>query len=113
MDARVRRFREEVSRRSVGGVGRRYPAELRAVAITVARERGSEPLSRVAADLGVSPLSLQRWLEQGEPACFRPVEVKPEPVFASARGLVLITPQGYRVEGLGTEELVCLLRGLG
>ena len=64
MDARVRRFREEVSRRSVGGVGRRYPAELRAVAITVARERRSEPLSRVAADLGVSTVSLQRWLER-------------------------------------------------
>jgi hypothetical protein len=66
MDARVKRFREDVARYGVGGVGRWYPAPLRAVAVALAQERGDEPLSRVAADLGVSPLSLQRWCEQGE-----------------------------------------------
>jgi hypothetical protein len=68
----------------------------------------------VAADLGISALSLQRWLEQGEPARFRPVEVEPESVSISReRGLVLITPRGYRVEGLEAEELSSLLRVLG
>jgi hypothetical protein len=65
MDARVRRFRDEVSRQGVGGMGKRYPAHLRALAVAVAAERRNEPLARVAADLGVSSVSLQRWCEPG------------------------------------------------
>ena len=115
MDARVKRFREAVTRQGGSGVGRRYPPELRALAVAVAEDRGEEPLARVAAGLGISTVSLQRWLEQGEPARFRPVEV--EPGFAQvpgtpARGVALITPRGYRVEGLEAAELVSLLRVL-
>ena len=113
MDARVKRFRAEVARNGVGGVGRRYPAELRALAVAVAEERREEPLARVAADLGVNTMSLQRWLEQEEPAGFRPIEVEPEPAGEPARGLRLITPRGYRVEGLEIEAVVSLLRVLG
>lgn len=112
MDARVKRFRDEVMRYGVGGVGRRYPAELRALAVAVAETRREEPLAKVAADLGVSAMSLQRWLEQGEPVRFRPVEVEPGFAEAPARGLVLITPRGYRVEGLEAGALVSLLRVL-
>jgi hypothetical protein len=112
MDARVKRFREEVARSGGGGVGWRYPAPLRAMAVALAQERRDEPLSRVAADLGVSPLSLQRWCEQGEPARFRPVEIESEPV-GMPGDLVLITPRGYRVMGLEAESLVSLLRALG
>lgn len=112
MDARVKRFRDAVARSRVGGVGRRYPAELRALAVAVAQEHRKEPLARVAADLGVSAVSLQRWLEQGEPAVFRPVEIKPSPATAPAGGLALITPRGYRVEGLEAGVLVSLLRVL-
>jgi transposase-like protein len=112
MDARVKRFRDEALRQGAGGVGRRYPEELRAVAVAVARSRRDEPLARVAADLGVSAVSLQRWLEQEEPARFRPVEVAPESG-AETTGPVLITPRGYRVEGLAAEALVSLLRVLG
>lgn len=112
MDARVKRFREAAARSGVGGVGRRYPAELRAVAVAVAQERSGEPLARVASDLGVSVVSLQRWLEQGEPAVFRPVEIEPGPATVPAGGLALITPRGYRVEGLEAGVLVSLLRVL-
>jgi hypothetical protein len=87
---------------------------MRSVAVSLAQERSGEPLRRVATDLGVSALTLQRWLEQEEPARFRPVEVKPEILASSSgKGLVLITPRGYRVEGLGTETLSSLLRVLG
>jgi hypothetical protein len=115
MDARVKRFREGVARYGVGGVGRRYPEEWRAVAVAVAEDRREEPLSRVAADLGISTVSLQRWLEQGEPVRFRPVEVEAGPSqvpVTTTRGLALITPRGYRVEGLEAGELVSLLRVL-
>lgn len=113
MDARVKRFRDEVSRHGIGGVGRRYPAQLRALAVALAEERRDEPLARVAADLGVSAVSLQRWCEQGEPAGFRPVEVDQEGAGRPAKGLVLVTPRGYRVEGLEAEALVSFLRVLG
>jgi hypothetical protein len=84
------------------------------MAVALAQERSEEPLGRVAADLGISALSLQRWLQQGEPARFRPVEVEPEAVATSqGRGLVLITPRGYRVEGLEAETLSSLLWVLG
>jgi hypothetical protein len=69
----------------------------------------------VASDLGISTVSLRGWLEQGEPVRFRPVEVEPgiaEVPGTPARGLALITPRGYRVEGLEAAELVSLLRVL-
>jgi len=112
MDARVKRFREAVADGGLGGVGRRYPAELRALAVAVAQERNEEPLVRVAADLGVGAVSLQRWLEQGELAVFRPVEIESGPAETPARGLALITPRGYRVEDLEAGELLSLLRVL-
>ena len=115
MDARVKRFREGVARCGLGGVGQRYPADLRAVAVAVAEDRREEPLTRVAAELGISTVSLQRWLEQGEPVRFRPVQVEPgiaEVLGTPARGLALITPRGYRVEGLEAVQLVSLLRVL-
>lgn len=112
MDARVKRFRDAVARSGAGGVGRRSPAELREAAVALAQERKEEPLARVAADLGVSTASLQRWLEQGEPVGFRLVEIESGPGEVPARGLVLITPRGYRVEGLEAGVLVSLLRVL-
>lgn len=113
MDARVKRFRAEAARHGAGRVGRRYPADLKALAVALAEERRGEPLSHVASELGVSELSLQRWIEQGEPARFRPVEVELDSGRVPGRGLVLITPRGYRVEGLQAESLVSLLRVLG
>jgi hypothetical protein len=73
MDGRVKKFRAEVERRGFGGVGRRYPLELRRMAVSLVRERRGEPLARLAGELGISVVSLQRWLEQSEPAQFRPV----------------------------------------
>ena len=115
MDARVKRFREAVTRQGGSGVGKRYPSELRALAVAVAEDRREEPLARLAAELGISTVSLQRWLEPGEPVRFRPVEVEPgyaEVPGTPARGVALITPRGYRVEGLEAAELVSLLRVL-
>lgn len=113
MDARVKHFRSEVERRGFGGVGRRYPPELQRLAVSVARERSGEPLAHLAGELGISVVSLQRWLEQSEPVQFRPVEISFEAPSTGAAGPVLVTPQGYRVEGLGVESLAALLRALG
>lgn len=116
MDARAKRFRQEAAQQGAGGTGKRYSAELRRLAVAVAQERREEPLSRIARELGVSVVSLQRWIEREEPARFRPVQVLPaaEPdLCGPSPGLTLITPRGYRVEGLDASSLATLLGALG
>ena len=116
MDARVKRFQQEAAQQGAGGTGKRYSAALRRLAVAVAQERSEEPLSRIARELGVSSISLQRWIEREEPARFRPVEVLPaeEPGLSGrAPSLTLITPRGYRVEGLDASSLATLLGALG
>jgi transposase-like protein len=115
MDARIKRFRQEASQQGAGAVGKRYSAQLRRLAVAVVEEHRDEPLSRIARALGVSDVSLQRWVEQAQPARFRPVQVslESEPEAPVAGGLVLITPRGYRVEGLDAASLISLLGRLG
>jgi transposase-like protein len=115
MDARIKRFRQEASQQGAFAVGRRYSAELRRLAVAVVEEHRDVPLSRIAGELGVSIVSLQRWVEQEQPASFRPVQVRLEADSeAPATGaLVLITPRGYRVEGLDIASLTALLGRLG
>ena len=72
MDARVRRFRQEADRQGAGRVGGRYSPQLRQLAVAMVQERSAEPVSRLAQELGVSVVSLQRWVEQSQPARFRP-----------------------------------------
>lgn len=115
MDARIRRFRQEALQQGVGTVGKRYSAALRRLAVAVVEEHRDEPLSRIARQLGVSVVSLQRWVEQAQPARFRPVQVRldAEPEAPAAGAVVLITPRGYRVEGLDAAGLAALLGRLG
>ena len=116
MDARVKRFQQQAAQQGAGGVGKRYSAELRRLAVEVAQGRRQEPLSRIARELGISVPSLQRWIEQEEPAQFRPVQVRlaaePERSTEPPRP-ILITPRGYRVEGLDASSLASLLGALG
>jgi hypothetical protein len=115
MDARIKRFRQEASQQGAGAVGKRYSTALRQLAVAVVEEHSDTPLSQIARQLGVSSVSLQRWVEQEQPARFRPVQVRfdAEPEVASPGGLVLITPRGYRVEGLNAASLAALLSRLG
>jgi hypothetical protein len=72
-------------------------------------------LGRVAEELGIGSATLTRWLGKvggGEP--LRPVEVQreeEEPGLASS--LVVVTPSGWRIEGLRLADLTELLRALG
>lgn len=133
MEERIRRFRELTTqllgeRPSRGGA---YPAEVREEAIgcaQVARAQGRS-LRELAVALGVSPAALYSWVamakeaERGhdlsrEVVC-RPVAVRRVEVVAGDRGrgecssgLVLVTPHGYRVEGLGVGDVARLLEAL-
>ena len=105
-----------VLEQAVGGHayrGSRYPAELRAAAATFARSlvAAGGSIGQVAQDLGVPPVTLRRWMLATATAGFRPVEVEisGRPAVGSA---VVITPDGYRVEGLDVEGACTLLRSL-
>jgi transposase-like protein len=118
MEERVRWFRDSVRRHLGGRTGRgvRYPRELREEAVACAREslRSGKRVEAVAADLGVSGVTLARWLERSPGV--RRVEVVAETTAGAirppAKSLVLVTPQGYRVEGLDLGMVAVLLEAL-
>jgi transposase-like protein len=119
MDDRIRRFRTEAHQLARGKVPRaiRYPTAFRAAAVALAGprlERGAS-VARVARDLGLPIQSLGRWLRlpPAVPAApLRRVAVTPEPPGATRAGVVLLTPQGHRVEGLDRAGLIAVLRAL-
>ncbi len=118
-------FRRRVERHFGGPAGRgvRYPEELRAEAVSLARAAmdGGASLGSVAAELGVGAGTLRRWLEAPPASSWRAVEVvaEPEPLAecpaesSSRAGLVLITSHGHRLEGLSLDEAAVLLEALG
>jgi hypothetical protein len=133
MEERIRRFRE-LSSQLIGkrpSRGGKYPQELQEEAVgcaRVAREQGSS-LRALGAQLGISHATLCRWMalekqaERGQDLArevvSRPVAVRRVEIVPGARGrsecsggLVLVTPQGYRVEGLVVADVARLLEVL-
>lgn len=116
MEELAREFvRRRVSLRQAGG-GIRVPEELRRVAVRFGRwaldEGGS--LGEAAARLEVSRATLERWLDEepvGGSSAVREVVVREEDAGAGA-GLTLVTPEGFRIEGLAVAELTALVRSL-
>jgi hypothetical protein len=99
------RGRARIRWRYSGGVRRLALAQLRRVL-----DAGGS-LSGAAGALGVRPLTLKRWQESGTTqATLRRVEIVEE---SSSSGTVLLSPRGYRVEGLTEEGLSRLLEQLG
>ena len=119
MDDRIRQLRTEAHQLVRGKVPRaiRYPAAFRAAAVALARPRLGRgvAVARVARDLGLPTQCLGRWLHaQPAAAPLRRVAVIPEREVAPAppARLVLLTPQGHRVEGLDRDGLIAVLRAL-
>ena len=119
MEEEARRFREEAARYNRGrkGVSRRYPETLRDLAVSYcsARQQRGGNLSEIARELGINGWSLNRWVRGTKKrAEFVKVEVQ-APIDTNsscADPCVLVTPEGYRVEGLTVEGVGHLLRVL-
>jgi hypothetical protein len=115
MDDRLRSVRERVRQLQRGRSKRsvRYPAEVRAVAGAYAREQRARgvSLNRIARDLGVQWNTLRLWLLDSRPRRLRPVVVQDAAVTVLPT-CTLVTPQGFRVEGLDASSLATLLRAL-
>ena len=84
---------------------------MRAEVIDYAKGRriGGDGVAKIAGELGLSESCLLRWLRPTQEG-FRQVQVRPES--SSAADLVLVTPRGYRLEGLSESLALQLLREL-
>lgn len=120
MDDLLGRFRQAASRR--GSRHGNYAPEVRALAVSFARSRVREGRSAYAAsrELGLPSQTLRKWLGSrervraaGAPRGFRSVRLMGSAPLAQCGGaLVVTTASGHRVQGLGVDEALRLLRGL-
>lgn len=91
----------------------RLSAELRAEAVCYARRRCSEGASQqaIAAELGVSVVSISRWLRVSGSSALVPVRVISDT--SSPSTFEVVTPRGLRVVGLDIDALCTLLERYG
>lgn len=116
---RARLFRETAARANEGRdrAGWRYSASLRRLAIEYchACRHAHQPFSEIADALGVSTVTLGRWLEKEREDArgrFREVVVEPPAPKAVEPQLAVVTPSGLRVEGLDLSQVIELSRAL-
>jgi len=99
------------------GRGKRYPAELRLQISGWARReiaRGSSPRA-AARRLGLHPETLRAWCGDASPSstALVPVEIVGSAAAPTPTAIRIVSPAGYRVEGLALDEVAALLKVLG
>lgn len=119
---RTRRFRIAAAKENRGRqrLGWRYSAKLKALGVEHCQSQRQQGCSyaEIAEQLGISTLTLSRWLD-AEPqpsAAFRAVEVVPESEPSAndeTQSLCVVTPGGLRIEGLAWSQVLDLARALG
>jgi hypothetical protein len=110
METEIRKLRAALARRE-SGRGRRFSPELRHQISGVGRRMRREGTTwiGIGAALGL-PMATVRRLCDGEAGGFAPVEIVDDG--GKSAGLVLVTPTGFRVEGLNAHGAVTLIRHL-
>ena len=115
MDRRVQEVRRGAARLELKTTGRRYPAELRELAVASAREHVAlgGAVSGAAAALGVPAQTLTYWMNKtsGCSALVR-VEVEREEPRAASSTIAVTLPCGTVVSGVTAAEAVFVVRGL-
>jgi hypothetical protein len=120
MDVSIRQLRFTIRRCARGKHPNavRYPAPVRDAVVALARARlgQGQSLARVARGVGLSFPTLTTWLTRPAAPALRPVTLTPAPgpvsPSASPATIVLVTPEGFRIEGLDSATLVAVLRSL-
>jgi hypothetical protein len=96
--------------------GARIPTRVRAdlIAHAQAWRAAGASMRTIAAALGVAPESIRRWTHPPRvPRALVPVQVVAGRSAAGATPLTLVSPCGFRVEGLGFADVGALLGTLG
>jgi hypothetical protein len=98
-----------------------YPDAVRRTVASYAREcrAQGQQWTTISAVVGVSATTIQNWCKQ-KPEFLPVTLLEPEPESpilavstpAPAQGLVLHTPQGFRLEGLDLQQALVLLKAL-
>lgn len=100
-------------RKSDGGWWR-TPADLRQeITVWAAELRSSGYGTRsIAAAIQLNKTTLRRWLSQYEAGdgCLRQIRIEKEPFHDGS--LAVVTPAGFRLEGLDVEQAITVLRRL-
>ena len=110
-----------IARAAIAALGQRgrtsrIPDAVRAQILAYARRERAVGRSwhRIAGAVGVSVGSLTNWSRMPAPACrLVPVAVTARAPESVAPRLVVVSPGGYRVEGLDLSTVTALLRALG
>lgn len=107
-------LRAEVEALGPSRPGRHFPPALRARLRAAARRLARSHKHREVADaLGIAPETVRRWClgsaEAEEPVALVPVEVDR----VVAKGLRLVSPRGFVLEGLDVETAAELLARVG
>ncbi len=116
MDSEARTFRQAAARH-IGdrtGTAIRYSPALRGHAVAFAQRRGRPgvPVAAIARELGLRPRVLRLWLQEPRTKPrLRRVALEAAASAPRPGPPVLVTPHGFRVEGLDVTSLVTLLRG--
>ena len=107
--------RQSVQALGARGKTTRIPDEVRSVVLGYAEGARSagQSWAQVSETVGLSTSVLQRWNRAGKSrAKLRPVVIADALPSAKRVGLVLSTADGARLEGLGVEDAIRILRGL-
>lgn len=101
-------IREAVETRS----GLRYDPDLKLKILAYVHRRRAEgaPQKTVAAEVGVSWMTLRRWLDDATSQSS--ARLVPVDLVEPAQVLALVTPRGFRLEGLTPRQALELLRHL-
>ena len=98
------------------GRGKRYPESLqaRAVAWLQRQVAAGESIGGVAKAIGIRAETARRWLQAASQTTAAPQLVAVEIVSASSnREFSVVSPSGFRVDGLTFEQAATLLRLVG
>jgi transposase len=124
MDYDLRWIRKELEEFGERGPGFRYPEAFRKrVARYADRRLGKASASALAREIGIPWVTIRRWCLQQDtarkkegtstPTSMIPVrvtETKPIAETPSEGGVSVVTPDGWRVEGLSVDEACQVLR---
>jgi len=116
MEMDITRFREESEKRKKTSAEKPLPytAEQRFFAVGYAKDKMDKGESRISVGkaLGISDATLLKWM-QPHSGGLRRVRVSKEEGSTGGVTISIIMPDGIRVEVLGVESAIAILRGIG
>jgi hypothetical protein len=118
MDEKIDAFREEVLRwRGTRRKGARpYTAEMKAKALQLAKDLQRQGLAMdvVVKRIGICAATLYLWRSSSKGSRMVPVKViRAEPPVRATPCIALVSPRGYRLDGLPVKFAMAMLQELG